>query len=273
MSQRTSNRLEEQSAIITGASSGIGKAIAIGLAKAGANVMVNYHTDEAGADHTLAEIVKLGNDVIAVKQQADVSQEDSVTEMFAKAVEIFGTVDIVVANAGLQKDAPLHEMELSDWQLVIDVNLTGQFLCARAAIREFLRRGMREGVSRALGKIIHISSVHEIIPWAGHANYAASKSAITMLMQSIAQGYGQHKIRCNSIAPGAIRTAINKQAWETKEAEQKLLQLIPYGRIGETEDVADMCTWLASDEADYVNGTTLFIDGGMTAYPGFSDNG
>lgn len=271
--QRPNHRLQGQSAIVTGASSGIGKAIAIGLAKDGANVLVNYHKDEEGADHTLSEIAKLNLPVSAIKFEADVSSEDDVTQMFAEAIATFGTVDILVANAGLQKDALLHEMELADWQLVIDVNLTGQFLCVRAALREFLRRGMREEVSRAMGKIIHISSVHEVIPWAGHANYAASKGALTMLMQSIAQGYGKYKIRCNSIAPGAIKTGINRSAWETEEAHQELLKLIPYGRIGQTEDVAAMCAWLASDEADYVTGTTLFIDGGMTTYPGFRDNG
>lgn len=273
MRQRPNNRLKGQSAIITGSSSGIGKAIAIGLARDGANVLVNYHSDEAGADHTLAEIEKLNLHGSAIKFKADVSKEEAVEEMFAKAIDTFGTVDILVANAGLQKDAPLHEMELKDWQLVIDVNLTGQFLCARAAIREFLKRGMRKDVSCALGKIIHISSVHDIIPWAGHANYAASKGALTMLMQSIAQGYGKYKIRCNNVSPGAIRTPINEDAWKTKAAYNKLMKLIPSDRIGEVEDVAALCSWLASDEADYIQGTTLYVDGGMTCYPGFTENG
>jgi len=164
-------------------------------------------------------------------------------------------------------------MTLKDWQTVIDVNLTGQFLCAREAIREFMRRGMREDVSKALGKIIHMSSVHQVIPWAGHANYAASKGALKMLMESICQEYAPLKIRCNSIAPGAIKTDINKDAWETESALQELYKVIPYKRIGVPEDVGDTAAWLASDESDYINGTTLFVDGGMTCYPGFTTNG
>ena len=146
-------------------------------------------------------------DAIAIK--ADVSKENQVVDMFKSAINKFGTVDICVANAGLQRDYPLHEMPLKEWQFVLDVNLTGQFLCSREAIKEFLRRGRRPDVSKAIGKIIHMSSVHEVIPWAGHANYAASKGAIVMLMQTIAQGYGPYGVRANSIAPGAIKTPIN----------------------------------------------------------------
>lgn len=273
MRQQPNNRLKGQSAIVTGSSSGIGQAIAVGLARDGANVLINYHNDEEGAQETLRQIESAAPDVKAIIKRADVSKEDEVAAMFTKAIETFGTVDILVANAGLQKDAPLHEMELKDWQLVIDVNLTGQFLCARAAIREFKRRGMREDVSCALGKIIHVSSVHEVIPWAGHANYATSKGGLKLLMQSIAQGYGQDKIRCCSIAPGAIRTPINKEAWETDQAYEKLMEVVPYNRIGETEDIAALCAWLASDEADYITGTTILSDGGMSTYPGFADNG
>ena len=209
----------------------------------------------------------------AITVKADVSKEDQVINMFKQAVDKFGTVDICVANAGLQRDFALHEMSLKDWQLVIDVNLTGQFLCAREAIREFLRRGHRPEVSKALGKIIHMSSVHEIIPWAGHANYAASKGALVMLMQSIAQEYGPQGVRANSIAPGAIQTPINKDAWETPEALKKLNRLIPYGRIGQPSDIGSAAVWLCSDESDYINGTTLFVDGAMTCYPGFTENG
>lgn len=273
MRQKANDRLKGQSAIVTGASSGIGQAVAIALARDGANVLINYHSDEEGAAKTASSIAELDQDVKTIIDQTDVSKEEEVTDMFERAKSAFGTVDILVANAGLQKDAPLHEMSLADWRQVIDVNLTGQFLCARAAIREFMRRGMREDVSCALGKIIHMSSVHEVIPWAGHANYAASKGALVMLMQSIAQGYGKHRIRCNSIAPGAIRTPINKEAWETEEAYDKLMKVIPYNRIGEVEDVGALAAWLASDESDYITGTTLFVDGGMTCYPGFTENG
>ena len=215
--------------------------------------------------------MNLGGRGMAIK--ADVSKEDQVERMFDTAINQFGTVDILVANAGLQRDAAFHEMTLAQWQMVIDVNLTGQFLCARAAIREFLRRGMRPDVSKALGKIIHMSSVHEIIPWAGHANYAASKGAIVMLMQSLAQEYGPNKVRVNSIAPGAIQTPINRDAWETKEALDELNKLIPYKRIGQPSDIGAAAVWLATDESDYINGTTLFVDGAMTCYPGFTTNG
>lgn len=273
MYQKPNQRLAGQTAIVTGANSGIGASVARALGRDGANVVINYVVDPDTAEQIAHEISNddLGGTAIAVK--ADVSREDDVEAMFARTIDHFGTVDICVANAGLQRDHALHEMPLSEWQKVIDVNLTGQFLCARAALREFLRRGMRPEVSHALGKIIHMSSVHQIIPWAGHANYAASKGAIVMLMESIAQEYGPLKVRANSIAPGAIKTPINRDAWETPEALDKLNQLIPYKRIGEPSDIGAVATWLASDESDYINGTTIFVDGAMTCYPGFTSNG
>ena len=273
MYQKPNQRLCNQTCIVTGASSGIGKAVALAMGKDGANVVVNYITQPEVAEAVAQEItdMKLGGRGIAIK--ADVSKEDQVEKMFETTIKEFGTVDILIANAGLQRDAAFHEMTLAQWQMVIDVNLTGQFLCARAAIREFLRRGMRTDVSKALGKIIHMSSVHEIIPWAGHANYAASKGAIVMLMQSLAQEYGPSKIRVNSIAPGAIQTPINKDAWESKSALDELNKLIPYKRIGQPSDIGSAAVWLATDESDYISGTTLFVDGAMTCYPGFTTNG
>jgi glucose 1-dehydrogenase len=202
-----------------------------------------------------------------------VSQEDEVERLFAEACRAFGTLHVIVANAGLQRDAAAHDLSLADWRTVIDVNLTGQFLCCRAAIREFLRRGAEPDVSRALGKIICISSVHEVIPWAGHVNYAASKGGVMLMMKSLAQEYAGHRIRINGIAPGAIRTPINRAAWEAPEAEAALLKLIPYGRVGEPEDIAKAAVWLASDESDYVTGASLFVDGGMTLYPEFREGG
>jgi len=193
--------------------------------------------------------------------------------MFQQMYDKYGTIDILVNNAGIQKDSAFENMSLADWQLVLNVNLTGQFLCAREAVREFLRRGIVKERSIAAGKIICMSSVHQVIPWAAHVNYATSKGGIHMMMQSMSQELAPKKIRINSIGPGAIQTPINKQAWETKEALDSLLTLIPYGRIGQPEDIAKAAVWLASDESDYVNGTTLFVDGGMLLYPGFSTNG
>lgn len=269
--QNISSKLVGQSAIVTGASSGIGKACAIGLGLAGANVLVNYAGNSQGAEEAVAIIQAAGGKAIAYK--ADVSKQDQVKAMFKMAVDTFGTVDILVNNAGLQKDAAFIDMSLEDWQFVLDVNLTGQFLCAQEAVREFKRRGMRPEVSRALGKIICMSSVHELIPWAGHVNYAASKGGVMLMMRSLAQELGPMKIRVNSVAPGAIKTPINRVAWETPEAEERLLKLIPYKRVGETSDISNVCCWLASDESDYIHGATLFVDGGMTLYPGFEDNG
>lgn len=273
MYQKPNKRLSGQTAIITGANSGIGAAVAKAIAQEGANVVINYVSKPEVAEEMAHAINTNGicGDAIAVK--ADVSKEDQVMDMFKKTVDKFGTVDMCIANAGLQRDYPLHEMPLKEWQFVIDVNLTGQFLCAREAIREFMRRGPRPEVSKALGKIIHMSSVHEIIPWAGHANYAASKGAIVMLMQTIAQEYAPIGVRANSIAPGAIKTPINRDAWETSEALDKLNDLIPYKRIGEPSDIGSAAVWLCSDESDYVNGTTIFVDGAMTCYPGFTTNG
>ncbi len=263
--------LAGQPALVTGADSGIGHAVAVGLAQAGADVVVNYIGKPGPAKKVVAEIAALGRRAIAIR--ADVSKEDEVEAMFAKAVDTFGTLHIVVCNAGLQRDAPFEKMTLEQWNTVIDVNLTGQFLCARAAAREFIRRGVDDSVSAACGKLIHMSSVHQRIPWAGHANYAASKGGIRLLMESIAQELAPRRIRVNSIAPGAIRTPINTAAWSTPEAYAELLKLMPYGRIGEPIDIAQAAVWLASDAADYVTGATLFVDGGMTLYPGFAGNG
>ena len=263
--------LKGQKAIVTGANSGIGKAVAVALGHAGADVVVNYVVGEAEAEAVCDEIRRCGSRALAIL--ADVANEQQVQAMFEQAIENFGTIDILVNNAGIQRDAPFDEMSLEQWQQVIEVNLTGQFLCAREAIREFKRRGVNPDVSCSAGKIICMSSVHELVPWAGHVNYAASKGGVMLMMKSIAQEVAPYRIRVNSIGPGAIRTPINRPAWETQEAYDKLMELVPYKRIGEPEDIARAAVWLASDEADYINGTTLFIDGGMTLYPGFTENG
>ena len=263
--------LAGQKALVTGANSGIGQAVAIALGKAGADVAVNYVVDDDAANAVVQEIRRAGVNAIALK--ADVSAEQQVAEMFAAAVAKFGTLDILVANAGLQRDQAFHEMSIERWNKVIAVNLTGQFLCAREAVREFTRRGIVAAVSCAAGKIICMSSVHQEIPWGGHVNYAASKGGIKLLMESMAQELAPHRIRVNAIAPGAIRTPINRPAWDSEAALKALMTLIPYGRIGEPEDIARAAVWLASDDSDYVVGTTLFVDGGMTLYPGFSTGG
>jgi len=262
--------LKGQKAIVTGASSGIGSGVAVCLAKAGADVVVNYASSLKGAQAVVDEIKALGGNAIAVK--ADVSQESDVEALFAEALKAFGTVDILVNNAGLQQDAPFTEMTLAQWNKVIGINLTGMFLCSKLAVKEFIRRGPVQH-SRALGKIICMSSVHEVIPWAGHVNYAASKGGVKLFMQSVAQELAPQKIRVNSIGPGAIQTPINRSAWETPEALNSLLTLIPYGRIGVPEDIGKAAVWLASDDSDYVNGQTLFVDGGMTLYPEFARGG
>jgi len=263
--------LEGQKALVTGASSGIGKAIAIALGTAGADVVVNYVSNEQAGREVAEQIKSTGSNAMAVA--ADVSQEEQVQAMFGRMRDEFGTIDILINNAGMQRDAALEEMTLKQWNQVLGVNLTGQFLCAREAVREFKRRGVIESVSSSAGKIICISSVHEVIPWAGHVNYAASKGGVMLMMKSIAQEVAPHRIRVNSICPGAIRTPINRPAWETPEAYESLMRLIPYKRIGEPEDIGRATVWLASDQADYINGTSIFIDGGMCLYPGFATGG
>jgi glucose 1-dehydrogenase len=257
--------------LVTGANSGIGRATAIALGRAGADVVVNYVFGPEAADEVVKEIEGFG--VRAYAHEADVSDEGQVVDMVARMVEQFGTIDVMVANAGLQRDAAVTEMTVEQWHKVLDVNLTGQFLCAREAAKEFLRRGVVPEVSRSAGKIICMSSVHQIIPWSGHVNYAASKGGVLMLMQTLAQELGPHGIRVNAVAPGAIRTPINRDAWDTPEAEADLLKLIPYRRVGDPEDIADAVTVLASDLMDYVVGATLFVDGGMTLFPGFATGG
>ncbi|MEO0928222.1 MAG: SDR family oxidoreductase [Cyanobacteria bacterium J06643_13] len=264
-------RLQDRITLVTGSSSGIGAAVAKCMAAEGAKVIVNYARSSQGAEATVAEIKDSGGEAIAI--QADVSQEDQVKSMFGQIFDQYGTIDVLVSNAGLQQDANLVDMTLDQWNKVINVNLTGQFLCAREAAKEFIRRGVVPEKSCAAGNIICMSSVHEVIPWAGHCNYAASKGGVMLLMKSMAQELAPHKIRVNSIAPGAIKTPINSDAWDTPEAEAELLKLIPYNRVGIPEDIGKAAVWLAADESEYVQGSTIYVDGGMTLYPGFATGG
>ena len=264
-------RLQDRITLVTGSSSGIGSAVAKSMAAEGAKVIVNYARSSKGAEAVVKEIKATGGEAIAI--QADISQEDQVKSMFQQIFEQYGTIDVLVNNAGLQKDANLVDMTLEQWNRVIGVNLTGQFLCAKEAVKEFKRRGVVPERSCSAGNIICMSSVHEVIPWAGHCNYAASKGGVMMLMKSMAQELAPDKIRVNSIAPGAIKTPINSDAWDTPAAEAELLKLIPYGRVGIPEDIGKAAVWLASDESEYVQGTTIYVDGGMTLYPGFATGG
>jgi glucose 1-dehydrogenase len=266
-----SKLLKDQIALVTGSSSGIGEGIAKAMGDAGAKVVVNYSSSEDAANKVVQEIREAGGEAFAVK--ADVSNEDQVVLMFKTVFDKYGTVHILVNNSGIQKDSRFVDMTVQQWDRVLGVNLRGAFLCARETAKEFIRRGIEPERSKAMGKIIFISSVHEVIPWAGHVNYAASKGGIMLLMKSIAQELSPYKIRVNSIGPGAIKTNINRNAWETPESEAALLKLIPYKRVGEPEDIGKVAVWLASDESDYVTGTTIFADGGMLLYPGFATGG
>jgi glucose 1-dehydrogenase len=258
-------------ALVTGASSGIGRACALALARAGAAVAVNHLPRSlAAAEDVVRRIEAEGGRAMAVA--ADVSDEAEVEELFRRTLAAFGDLHVAVCNAGVQDDAAFVDMELGQWSRVMAVNLTGPFLCARAAVRHFLARGRIEA-SPALGNIVLMSSVHDVIPWAGHVNYAASKGGLAMFGKSLAQELAPRRIRVNMVSPGAVRTSINRSAWSDDAALRRLLELIPYGRIGEPEDVAKTVVWLASDESDYVVGATLVCDGGMTLYPGFADNG
>ncbi|OGL14916.1 MAG: sugar dehydrogenase [Candidatus Rokubacteria bacterium RIFCSPLOWO2_12_FULL_71_22] len=263
--------LRGQKALVTGANSGIGAGIARALGAAGAAVVVNYVSRPEDAARVADDIMANGVDALAIR--ADVSREAEVEAMFAETEAAWGGIDILVNNAGLQRDAAFPEMTLEQWNTVLGVNLTGMFLCARAAARAMIRRGIRPEVSRAAGKIICVSSVHEVIPWAGHVNYAASKGGVGMFMKSLAQELAPHRIRVNSVAPGAIMTPINREAWQTPEALAALLRLIPSGRIGLPEDIGKVVAFLASDDADYIHGQTIYVDGGMTLYPEFAHGG
>lgn len=260
-----------QTVLVTGASSGIGQGIAIAFGRQGANVIINYHSDEEGASNTLEQILKGGGK--AFIHQADVGKEQEVVAMFNKAQNEYGTLDVLINNAGIQKDSDFSKMTLDQWSKVINTNLTGQFLCAREAIRMFESKSPGTSAGNAIGNIIFVSSVHDIIPWAGHVNYASSKGGILMLMKSLALEVAPQKIRVNGISPGAIATDINEDVWKDEAKKKDLLELIPYRRIGLPEDVAKVAVWLASGESDYITGTTIYVDGGMTLYPGFVDNG
>lgn len=262
---------QKQTVLVTGASSGIGQGVAIAFGRQGANVVINYRSDEDGANETLKQVKDGGGNGIIV--QADVGDEQAVRQMFEKALETYGRIHVLVNNAGLQKDNSFAAMTLDEWNQVINTNLTGQFLCAREAIRHFESQPAAGPEEKAVGNIIFMSSVHDIIPWSGHVNYASSKGGILMLMKSLALEVAPKKIRVNGISPGAIATDINEDVWSDEMKKKALMKLIPYKRIGVPEDIAKVALFLASHDSDYITGTTIYVDGGMTLYPGFVDNG
>jgi glucose 1-dehydrogenase len=252
--------LDGRHALVTGGDSGIGAGVCYELAAHGATVTINYRGAPDAAEQMAGEIADAGGRAVGV--QMDVSSEDDVQRAFGEAKDAFGAVDLLVNNAGLEQQHLLVDMPLAAWQQVIDVNLTGAFLCAREAARM-----MRDERSR--GSIVNISSVHERIAWESFSHYCASKGGLMMFMQSIAKELAPLGIRVLSVAPGAIDTPINKSVLEHPEQSAKVLAEIPIGRWGHVDDVARAVAWLASEQADYVTGATLFVDGGMTLYPRF----
>jgi len=249
-------RLKDKVALVTGAGSGIGKAIAERFAVEGAKVVVNYH---ASGKHTGTEvadaITQAGGTAVAIA--AEVNERADLESMVRQAVEKFGRLDIAVSNAGIEIKRPFLEVTDEEWHKVIDVNLNGSFLISQIAARQMARQGQG-------GKLIFISSVHEDIPFAQYTAYCAAKGALRMMMRNLAIELAPYKINANNIAPGAIATPINQAVLDDKEALKNALEEIPWGRFGKPEEVASVAVFLASDEADYVTGSTYYIDGGLT---------
>jgi glucose 1-dehydrogenase len=260
----TARRLEGRKALVTGASSGIGRAIALRLALEGASVAVNYLNQPEAAEEVVKIITDADGSALAV--QADVSNESQVDAMFARAAAEFGGLDILVNNAGMETHHAFLEMPLDAWRKVIDVDLTGAFLCAQRAARLMLQGG-------AGGSIVNISSVHQIIPWGGYAHYCAAKAGLDMMSKTLALELATERVRVNTIAPGAIQTPINKNVWSDPAMMKDLLRKIPTERMGQTEEIASVVAFLCSSEASYITGATLFVDGGMTLYPEFRHGG
>lgn len=252
--------LEGKTVLITGAATGLGKAMAERFGREKANVVINYHSDHNDYESIIQTIEEAGGQAAAI--QADVTKEDEVKKLIDFAVEKFGTLDIMINNAGMENEVPTEKLTLEDWNKVIGVNLTGIFLGCREAAAYMLENGIK-------GNIINMSSVHDRIPWPHFAHYAASKGGVKMLSETLALEYAPKGIRVNAISPGAIDTPINAEKFEDPKAKQEVLDLIPMGYIGKPEEIAACAVWLASSESSYVTGLTLYADGGMTKYPGF----
>jgi glucose 1-dehydrogenase len=254
-------RLTGRRALVTGSATGIGRSTILRLTREGAAAVVNYVGPRAPADEVVAEVADAGGRAVAI--EADVSSEEQVQAMFAAAAsELGGPVDLVVNNAGVEAPFLLVDMPLAEWNRVIGVNLTGAFLCAREAARGMVGAGVP-------GVIVNMSSVHETIPWERFGHYCASKGGMKLWASTIAKELAPHRIRVVNVAPGAIATPINKDVLEDDVKRRAVEAEIPWGRFGKPEEIAAAVAWLASGEAEYVTGTTLFVDGGMTAYPGF----
>lgn len=250
-------------ALITGANSGIGRAIAEAFAAAGARVAVNYVTHPRAAQDLCDELNRDGEER-AFAIEADVSDAGQVSAMFARIDDVWDGLDILVNNAGVDGPRELAwQARVQDWRGVLEVNLFGAFYCAQEALRRM--------VPARTGVVLNITSVHERVPWTGHSAYAASKAALAMLTKNLAQEAGPHGVRVIGLAPGAIKSPINRAAWEDKRQLRELLARIPVGELGQPEDVAGMAVLLASDVARYVTGSTVFVDGGMTVFPSFAD--
>lgn len=252
--------LEGKVVVITGSSTGLGKAMAIRFAMEKAKVVVNYRSKEDEANSVLEEIKNIGGEAIAVK--ADVTVESEVIDLVQSAIQHFGKLDVMINNAGLENPVPSHEMTLSDWNRVIDTNLTGAFIGSQEAIKYFVENNVK-------GNVINMSSVHEKIPWPLFVHYAASKGGIKLMTQTLAMEYAPKGIRVNNIGPGAINTPINAEKFADPVQRADVESMIPMGYIGKPEEIAAVAAWLASSESSYVTGITLFADGGMTLYPSF----
>lgn len=254
--------LEGKVVVITGAGSGIGKAMAEQFGKEKANVVINYRSERhlKAVDYSIQLIEDAGGK--AIKVQADISKEDEVERLIQSAVDQFGTLDILINNAGFEKPIPTHEMPLEEWQKVIDVNLTGAFIGSKTAVNQFLKEDKK-------GVIINTSSVHDKIPWPNYVNYAASKGGLKLMMETMSMEYAQYGIRINNISPGAIVTEHTKEKFSDPTTREETLEMIPSKIIGEADQVANVARFLASDLADYIHGTTIYVDGGMTNYPAF----
>jgi len=256
--------LKGKRALVTGASSGIGAAVAIALGKAGARVAVNFRSNEESAHTVAGTIREAGGEALVL--QTDVVDPGSVAALFSQVDHAWGGLDILVNNAGIDgKRAFAWEGEIADWRQVIEINLFGAYYCAREALRRM--------IPQKSGVILNTSSVHEKIAWSGYSAYTASKGALGMLSRTLAQEAAPHGVRVLSIAPGAVKTPINRAVWENTAEMKDLMEKIPLRRIGEPEEIANMAVVLVSDVASYVTGDTIYVDGGMTDYPSFAHGG